>query len=424
MNNCLHNSAFLQTMNKNKKNQKGIQLRKHYAYELHMERFKGKNPFEEEQEEMNVFMLSTLREIISVVEERLKRGVKTPIIFYSKKHIIMADNLTVSLTEYMVYYYHMVENLDIYITQGILTKNEFSICTLQERPFYHNGFFCGSIMESFMVTSFLLGWYPTDAGKIDDNELKDAFFLKNINGRRFKAIVGQGPWDASISISECQLFLQNQGVTLQGIDAVMDVIGELVPNAIEHGETNCLLDVSCEKAEYIENERLVGGITVSVVVLDFSDKLLWTALKKKIFVDADKQGYINKIERINTVKEAWKNHEIKFSDIYGEHDFYNVMAFQKISGREGDRIDGGLGISTLIKRVQEYTRNDFCYVLSGNGALRLDTEFTESDMDGYIGFNMKRNFINAIPDESAVMKTKFYMPGVAYNLCFNFMEDE
>ena len=56
--------------------------------------------------------------------------------------------------------------------------------------------------------------------------------------------------------------------------------------------------------------------------------------------------------------------------------------------------------------------------------MRLDTEFTESDMDGYIGFNMKRNFINAIPDESAVMKTKFYMPGVAYNLCFNFMEDE
>lgn len=424
----INNSDLLFEKNKTKKNHKGTQLRGIYAYELHMERYGDINLFEDSLGETNIFLLTTLKEIISFVEERLKKGVKSPIIFYSRRNITMADNFTVSLTEYVIYYYHMVKGVDVYITQGILSKEEFNICTLPEEDFLLNGFFVKTSTSGFMLTSFLVRWYPFGDRKVKHNhnneELTNDFFLKNVNGRRYKTLVGQGPWDASIAISECQDYLQRQGVTQVGIDAVMDVVGELVPNAIEHGATNCILDVSCEEFEALDEKELLKGTNVSVVIFDFSEKLLWTALRQKIFVDFDEYGYQNKIDRIKTVKKAWNNHEKQFDEQYSEYDFYNVMAFQKISGRKGDRIDGGLGINTLIKRVQEFTRKDFCYVLSGNRALSLDSSFTDSDKDGYIGFNTSHDFVGQIPDKDAVMNSKFYMPGVAYNLCFNFFKEE
>ena len=98
------------------------------------------------------------------------------------------------------------------------------------------------------------------------------------------------------------------------------------------------------------------------------------------------------------------------------------MAFQKISGRQGDRGDGGLGINTLIQNVQKYSTVDYCYMLSGNNALEMNKRFIIPDEDDYIAFNEDKNFIGEIPDSDAVMKTQFFMPGVAYNLSFYFKE--
>ena len=98
------------------------------------------------------------------------------------------------------------------------------------------------------------------------------------------------------------------------------------------------------------------------------------------------------------------------------------MALQKRSGRSGDRHDGGLGISTLVEKVRRYSADDNCYSLSGNGAMHMQKELTIPDSDGFIAFNSEQEFIHKIPDKDAVLKTKFYMPGVAYNMTFYFEE--
>ena len=432
MSDMLENTELLIQKNSKKKNQKGRQLRAFYTYELHMTRevlsdvsMDAKNPERVETLEVNLFTLETLAELISFANECIRKGVRSPILFYSRRYIMLSDNLTASLLEYIILYYYKKEGTEIYVTQGLMTKEELLINSLGDKRFCHNGFFCGSVSSGFMCTSFLLSWLVTNKKKQDESLISDALSIRDDEGRRYKTLIGKGPWDASIAISECQEFLNEQKVSEAGIAAVMDVIGELGPNATEHGDTNCIIDLSCEECVFPdENGKYVKkGINVSLVIFDFSEKLLGTDLKKKIFVDSVEKNYRYKTDRIEAIRKAWDYHKNHLTDSYKEDDFSNVIAFQKLSGRPGDRPDGGLGISTLIKRVQQYTKENYCYVLSGHGGLRLDQEYTGADEESYIGFNEIRNFKEHIPDTDAVLRTRFYMPGVAYNLCFNFMED-
>lgn len=380
------------------------------------------------ERESNAFTLESLKDVIGVISNNKKKGVKKPIAFVSKKPILFSDNLTVSMTEYVLYFAYSVRGIRAYISQGTHDKKNFEFFTYPDKPFYHNGFCLGQIESSFLSTSFILGWNALT--EVNSNELEKRFFVKDLefieacSDLRYKAVIGKGPWDASIVISECEAFLQKSGVPETGINAVMDVVGELAPNAIEHGDTNCLVDVSCTEVEIYEDEQVKKAMNISLVIFDFSERLLGSALYEKIFNNDQLASYIHKQDRISTIRSAHEFHKERYSKDYSEEDFQNLIVFQKITGRKGDRADGGLGISTLIQRVQKYTNTNmnYCYVLSGNKALRLDAKYTGEDAEGYIGFNKERCFVNKIPDFDAVMGSKFYMPGVAYNLCFNFTE--
>ena len=54
--------------------------------------------------------------------------------------------------------------------------------------------------------------------------------------------------------------------------------------------------------------------------------------------------------------------------------------------------------------------------------MHLQRELTIPDSDGFIAFNTEQQFVYKIPDKDGVLKTKFFMPGVAYNMIFYFEE--
>lgn len=361
---------------------------------------------------LNLFTLETLRDIISIVEKVKTKGIKKPIVFYSNSILVFSDDLTVSLTEYVIYYYFVNCELKVYITHGERNGKDIQLGFSSNEMKVQNGFFYGEAGRGFFKDSFLMSW------NLEVDEIReDGFWAKHESSTRFKKIVGEGPWDASIAISECSDFLSAAKVNRKAIDAVADVIGELAPNAIEHGRTNCMIDVCYERSTWPDGRDYTS---ISLVVYDFSEKLLWSDLYEKIFVNSD--GITQKRQRIEKVLSAWSEHQKHFSKEYTKEDFYNLMAFQKISGRSGDRYDGGLGISTLVEKVRRYSADDECYSLSGNGAMHLKKELTMPDSGGFIAFNLEQEFIYKIPDQDGVLKTKFFMPGVAYNMIFYFEE--
>lgn len=361
---------------------------------------------------VKAFTLETLRDIISIVEKVRGKGLKKPIIFYSNEILMFADDLTVSLTEYVIYYYFVKCRLNVYITHGEKVGRDIQLGFFSEEMKVQNGFFYGEAGRGLFHDSFLMDWGP----EVDEITEK-GFWAKHETSTRFKRIVGEDPWDASVVISECSTFLSKAKVSRKAIDAVADVIGELAPNAIEHGRTNCMIDVCYERFVPPDGKE---HTSISLVVYDFSEKLLWSDLYDKIFVNS--KEIIRKRQRIETVLSAWSEHQKFFSKEYTKEDFYNLMAFQKISGRSGDRYDGGLGISTLVEKVRKYSDDDECYSLSGNGAMHLQKDLTIPDAEGFIAFNSEQEFIHKIPDEDGVLKTKFFMPGVAYNMMFCFKE--
>ena len=365
-----------------------------------------------EKYKLYLFSLETLKEIISILERTRRKGIRKPVIFFSNDILVFSDDLTVSMTEYVVYYYHAKYDINAYITHGESKGSDFQIGLSIKDKMILNGFYYGEAGRGFFRDSFLAFRNPSEPVISEDN-----FFARYELSNRFKRIVGEGPWDSSVAISECSAFLNKAKVSQNAIDAVADVIGELAPNAIEHGKTNCMIDVCYERSSSPEGKDYTS---ISLVVYDFSEKLLWSDLYNKIFINSEE--IIQKRQRIDTVRKAWAEHQKYFSKDYSEEDFYNLMAFQKISGRAGDRFDGGLGISTLVEKVRKYSDEDECYALSGNGAMHLQRELTIPDADGFISFNTEQQFVYKIPDKDGVLKTRFFMPGVAYNMIFYFLE--
>ena len=361
-----------------------------------------------------LFSLESLRYIISIVESKLRSNIRHDFIFYSDDIIFMSDNLTVSLTEYVVAYYKQEYGINIFIADRKTEGNKVSFGSTDEDHRIYGGFLVQEIVNGFLLDSLLLIEDPEKENPAGD----DIFYCRRNDSNRYKITAGTGPWDASMAVSQCTEFLERSGISDEAIETVAGVLGELAPNAVEHGKSNCMIDVSYN--EFIDKQgELEMGI--SIVIYNFSDKLLWTDLYSKVFEDYKEITYFR--DRVDTVRDAWGNHSREFSRKYSEKDFYNLMAFQSISGRKGDNSDGGLGIRTLVRNVQEYSSVDYCYVLSGNNCLMLRKDFTVPDKHNYVAFNTTQQYVEKIPDKNAVGHTKCFIPGVAYNLLFCFKKD-
>lgn len=245
-------------------------------------------------------------------------------------------------------------------------------------------------------------------------------FKKDIYGNHFRRIITS--YDMSTNIigniyTEIDTFLKIFEVTDDFRDKVALTIAELAGNAIEHAETDCLLDIDVTTAyEKKGDEKRRQYYGVNIAVVNFSKKLLGDDLNNKLLNSNDK----NIQKRYAKVLEAYNYHSQYFDTEYLVEDFFNITSFQhKISGRKNvDGETGGTGLTLLIKSLQELSEAYRCYVISGNRCINFQHKFLEYDKDNWIGFNEDNNFFTAVPNKELVTECLIYMPGTAYNLNF------
>ena len=247
-------------------------------------------------------------------------------------------------------------------------------------------------------------------------------FNRDFGLKHFRKIIEYNKTSCLNQIStDILLFLQHLRLESSTIDILCEAIIEIIGNAVEHGNSDCLFDIDVTDADYQkcnENEdHLYYGI--NVIVLNFSDKAFFHKLKKKL------SNSNNLNDRHQKVNEAKIFHSQHFNNEYTEEDFYTIAAFQhKISGSIQKKSTGGVGLTQLIKSLEEKSSGHICYMLSQNRALYFMKELLQYDSDNYIGFNVENDFFNYIPDCSIFKVSTTYFPGTAYNLNFAIRKGE
>lgn len=248
------------------------------------------------------------------------------------------------------------------------------------------------------------------------SDYKRGHFRKLINFENLK------PGYLSEVSTDIYYFFNHLGIIDEVSIELSETITELIGNAIEHGNSDCLFDIDITDKDYIKfdnknkEEKYYG---INVVVLNFSEKLFFSEMQNNF------KSICNISERHEKVYNAKKFHMDNKDDYYKEIDFYTVAAFQhKISGDLNKRLSGGVGLTSLIKSLEEKADEHNCYMLSGKRSLFFWKEFLQFDNDQFVGFNSSHNFLTCIPDRSSLGCCETFFPGTAYNLNFAIKKGE
>lgn len=325
---------------------------------------------------------------------------KVPIEFYFGK-IIFIDKLTYIFLECICYY--LIEVYGHRIQIFLEVEHEIGTEGIDSSPLLLlNGTQCKSIKK--YPRAFERDLYGHHLRRLV--KFTDSIEESNYLGRLYQ---------------EIDTFLKPFGIDDYCRDKVALVITELIGNATEHAESDCLMDVDVTNSYHMkksetnkDDDTMYYGINIAVV--NFSDKLLGDNIRKNILNKEESQL----TGRYRQVFNAHNMHKMLYNEEYGEDDFCNVTSFQhKISGRP-EIIDdiGGTGLTKLIKSLQELSEAYRCYVISGNRCLNFVHDKLEYDKNGWIGFNEANDYINKIPDDDIATSCLIYMPGTAYNLNF------
>ena len=195
--------------------------------------------------------------------------------------------------------------------------------------------------------------------------------------------------------------------------ALAEVSTELVNNANEHNDSDCLLDIDIGD-EYEKKDGSDGAYYgISVSAISFSEKALPDQLLNKI-TQGEYRG-----KRYNVVADAFEKHKEFFNEDYSENDFFLAASFQdRITGRPSSNSSGGTGLTRLIQTLEEYSDSSKCYVVTRDRAMFFFPDLLGYDENGWIGFNKTNDFQNAPPEAEVLGKSPIFIPGVAYNLSF------
>ncbi len=244
-------------------------------------------------------------------------------------------------------------------------------------------------------------------------------FFFSINNKHFRKIVKvtSNNEDAPSDIlSEVKIFLYRFDMADEFKTTLASTVSELVDNALEHAVSDCLIDIDVTEHDHMlmNDNNLYYG--VNVVVLNFSDISLGDRIGDKL-----KNKYYSDSERYDKAKTAYNNHRKYFCKEYSEVDFFNITSFQQdISGRKNESESGGTGLTELIRTLEEYAFENYCYVLSGNNGILFEKSLLNFDKDNWIGFNDENDYLNQPPSSKAIFKSKTAIPGTGYNFLFIF----
>lgn len=290
------------------------------------------------------------------------------------------------------------------------------------------------LMEEYNYKVYLY-WKPKDHILTDGVKSSPLLLLNNNNLKTHKKFLQKFKFDTfcshyrrvvdlkrdgkkihSIVFSDVLSFLSTSHISDNYRNEIAEVIVELVGNACEHGESQCLMDIDFtdlhgkEVAGVLQSGTFVG---VNIAILNFSSKLFNSDIKFKVNND----NIVS--ERYEVLRKTHNIHAKSFSEKYTDDDFWNLACLQnKISGRIDAKDAGGTGSKVLINSLQKKADNDNCYLLSGNRITYFIKELLNYDDDDWIGFNSNNDFLNSIPNDDVFTDCPIFFPGAAYNLNF------
>lgn len=241
-------------------------------------------------------------------------------------------------------------------------------------------------------------------------------FVFDIYGNHYRKILTkeemQGTDILSRTLDDIADFQKIFDVDDEYRETISEVLVELVGNAGEHGESDCLIDFDIAP-NYQKKGESGEFIGINIAIANFSHYLLGTSLKEKIL---DNQQLDHRHE---LVKHAYFYHQEHFDQTYTLDDFFTIAAFQhKISSRRHNSVTGGTGLTMLIQSLESRSDAHMCYVHSGLKRFAFLPQFLKYNDDGWIGFNASNNFFHDIPNKSLFSQSKLFFPGTCYNLNF------
>lgn len=260
-----------------------------------------------------------------------------------------------------------------------------------------------------------------DYSKLNEFQSK---FKYDTYKKHYRKVVDQSKRNyLGILMSDINTFLTANNISLENREQLSEVVAELVGNAGEHGQSDCLVDIDVTDA-FTKNvdgvDQPEDYIGINIAILNFSSKNLNADLKLKIQNNIEDKRYLK-------LREAYNYHKENFTENYGEEDFWNLGCLQhKISGSLEKISSGGTGSTVLIRSLQEKADANKCYLISGKRALYLIRDYLEFDDKEkmWLGFNKTADFFNDIPEEEVVAPCAINFPGTAYNLTFVMKEEE
>lgn len=293
---------------------------------------------------------TTIKNIIDFLNSVKNKPIKLPVLLDIGK-VTVADKLSYIVLECLVY--EMLK-LGYSITVKLIPDSTIDTKGIKNSPLM------------FLNEPFIN--FSTDKNDREAKFIKDFNYISRNTVKYRRLISPDSNSYLSKLTSDLILFLRNQFEFSDSYrrieyDDVMviklaNTIGELVGNAIEHGEGDCLLDIDITH-NFTHSKKLGRTFgAVNIAVLNFSSTNFGDKVKNKIL-----NTELSKSERYQKIKVAYDTHQSYFNDKYNEKHFWNLASIQdKISGRPDNYNNGGKGMTDLIKSIQNFTLNFICYL--------------------------------------------------------------
>ena len=234
--------------------------------------------------------------------------------------------------------------------------------------------------------------------------------------------------EVSAKASEISDYFQENGIEIETALYLSKTLSEVIGNAIEHGASDCLIDIDITDPKYHKsnNEDNYDYYGINVAVVSFSEIPFYQKLKNKMNDEEFKKT--KKFLRYKYISDALSHHSKHFgiefdgyldvSTKYNENDFYTFASFQdRISGSFDKERSGGTGLTRLIQAIEEKSESSYCYQLCRRRLIILQKDILQ-DKDNIIGFNQSGDFVNDIPDHKVFGCCSTDIPGTVYSLNF------
>lgn len=293
----------------------------------------------------------------------------------------------------------VIEILMLYCSLNLNNKIKFVFekrNVLKNNILYHNSLlpkFNGRFLNNGYSTSFYKTIYsPTQY-------------------RRFLKCNGDADKEMCVVNDDIKYTLQNSGINYELACEAAESIAEIVGNAIEHSEADCLIDVKVCKN--ISDKMLVSLNVISLSCVFVGTKLIDLINKKQ-----------SNYSGSEIVFAALPNHTKVFDETYDFSSFAFVCSFQNtVSTRNNIINSGGTGFTTLLKNIhnKSFNKEYDSYILSGNNTLYFRNEYLNVNEKGLIGFNDENDFYNKRPNDSILKKEKVTFPGTIF--CVNLITE-